>query len=240
MLKTFLLLTLAMSLPASVLAQENRCDAKLADLPHSTELRGFNLGMSTGQVKQRLPQVVFGRADEFGVIKTSINPHYDPKIDKTGLDDVRTISLEFLDGQLTSLWIGFESSFKWSNVDDFVKGISRSLELPLAWSNWRDRGQQLHCVDFTFTVTMVARGVSFRIVDESAANLVAMRREAKEELASSQEAVEAGQIVSDKLSKTYYPSGCQPDPAIDESNRVVFRSIEAAEKAGYTRAKGCD
>ncbi len=240
MLKTFLFLALAVSLPASGSAQENRCDVKLADLPHSTELRNFNLRMSTDQVKQRLPQVIFGRADEFGVIKTSINPHYDPKIDKTGLDDIRTISLDFLDGQLTSLWIGYESSFKWSNVDDFVKGISRSLELPSAWSSWRDRGRQLRCVDFTITVTMVAGGVSFRVVDESAADLIALRREAKEELASSQESEESGHIVSDKSSKTYYPGGCRPDPAISDTSRVVFRSVEEAEKAGYTRAKRCE
>lgn len=154
---------------------------KLAELPQSPEFRGFYLRMSAEQVKKLIPQVILGRADEFGLARTSINPYFHPRIDKTNLEDVRTISLDFLDGQLTSLWIGYEGTFKWSKVDDFVKGISGSLQLPGAWARWRDRGQQLQCADFKIIVTMIGGGVSFRIVDIAAEDQLAMRRQAKEE-----------------------------------------------------------
>src|SRR5882672_2641544 len=61
----------------SVCAQDTKCNLKLAELPDAAELFGFRMGMTTAQLKQRVPQVVFGRADEFGVLKTSISPDFD-------------------------------------------------------------------------------------------------------------------------------------------------------------------
>src|SRR6266852_6197343 len=90
------LLLLTLAAPGS--AQESSCKAKLADLPPAVELRGFRLGMTTDQVKARVPQVVFGHKNELGVSKTSINPDFDPKIEKSNFADVRTVSLDFLDG----------------------------------------------------------------------------------------------------------------------------------------------
>ncbi len=77
-----------------------------------------------------MPQIQFDRADEFGVSKTSISPFFDPRFDKASFADVRTISLDFLDGKLVALWIGYESTFKWKTLDEFVAGISKSLNLP--------------------------------------------------------------------------------------------------------------
>ena len=111
-------------------AQEKKCTLKLADLPASPELFGFHPGMTTEQAKSRVPQLDFGRVDSFGVSKTSINPDFDPRIDKASLNGVRTVSLDFLDGRLTSLWFGYDSTFKWATVPDFVRGISQSLHLP--------------------------------------------------------------------------------------------------------------
>ena len=162
-------------------AQESQCTLKLADLPAAPELMGFRLGMTTDQVKARVPQVIFAKADDVGVAKTSISPDFDPRIDKSTFAGVRTVSLDFLDGRLTSLWLGFDGSFKWKTVPEFVKGISQSLRLPDAWTSWRTRGQQLRCADFQMTVIIVAEGPSFRIVDEAAEQTVTARRQAKEE-----------------------------------------------------------
>jgi len=84
-------------------AQTPNCSLKQDQLKDTPELKGFRLGMSVDQVKSVEPLVKTGRADQFGVIKTSINPLYDPRFNHAGYADVRTISFEFLDGKLTTL-----------------------------------------------------------------------------------------------------------------------------------------
>src|SRR5882762_1058573 len=169
---------LALAVPAS--AQENTCKAKLADLPNAPELSAFHLGMTPEQVKARVPQVKFGPTNEFGVSKTSINPDFDPQIDKTNFTGVRTVSLDFLDGRLTSLWIGFEGTFKWKTADEFVRGISHALAVPEQWIT-KGRSQQLTCTDFQVTANIIAGGPSLRIVDMPAEETVAARRQEKED-----------------------------------------------------------
>ena len=176
-LAPFLILLCASIAPA----QDRQCTLKLAELPDAPELHGFRMGMTKDQVKARVPQVVFGKTDAFGVSKTSINPDFDPRIDKSSFAGVRTVSLDFLDDRITSLWLGYDGSFKWKTVPEFVEGISRSLHLPDAWTSWRSRGQQLRCADFQMTVSFVAEGPSFRILDENAEETLAARREASEE-----------------------------------------------------------
>jgi hypothetical protein len=224
---------------ASALAQDNKCVLKLSELPDAAELFGFRMGMSTAQLKLRVPQVVFGRVDDFGVSKTSISPDFDPQMDKAGLSGIRTVSFDFLDGRLTSLWLGYDGSFKWKAVPDFVTGISQSLHLPDAWKSWKVRGQQLNCADFQMTVSIVAEGPSFHITDETAEQTVAARREAKEEQEAAIEEGEQSAIVADTKAKVYYPESCPPANEIHAENRVVFKTKEEAEKAGYKAAKNC-
>src|SRR5215510_12062196 len=69
-----------------------QCTKKISDLPAAPELLGFHLGMTKDQIKARVPQTVFGRADDFGVTKTTINPYFDPTIDKTKFEGVRSVS----------------------------------------------------------------------------------------------------------------------------------------------------
>ena len=235
---SFLFLLLAQSAPA-------QCTKKLSELPAAPELFGFRLGMTREQVKALVPQTSFGKTDPFGVTKTTINPHFDPSIDKTKFEDVRSISLDLLDDRLTSLWIGFEETFKAPTIDEFVKFISQSLQLPGAWSSWKSRGQQLRCADFQLIVTTVARGPSFRLLDIAAEDVVAARRQAKEEMDSAAQAngeaesTEPEVITGDKQSKTYYTNSCRPQKEISESNKVVFKTSADAEKAGFKPAKNC-
>src|SRR5687768_14231671 len=90
----------------------SQCIKKSTELPAAPELLGFQLGMTKEQVKAKVPQTQFGRADSFGVVKTTINPHFDPTIDKMRFEGVRSISLDLLDERLTSVWIGFDETFK--------------------------------------------------------------------------------------------------------------------------------
>ena len=93
----------------------------------------------------------------------------------------------------------------------------------------------MNCADFAMTVTIVAEGPSFHIIDETAEETIAQRRAAKEEQDSAAE--EAGaEIVADKKAKVYYLDGCLPAQEIKEADRVAFNSREEAEKAGYKLA----
>ena len=240
MLRPCLLLLLLLFPATSASAQ---CTKKMSDLPIAPELLGFRLGMTRDQVKARVPQTVFGRADHFGVTKTTINPYFDPTIDKTKFEGVRSISLDLLDDRLTSLWIGFDETFKAHTAEEFVKLISQSLQLDGNWSS-RSRGQQLRCADFQLTVTTVANGPSFRLIDTAADDLVAERRQAKEEQDSAAEAGNGGEsseaeVVADKHSKTYYPAGCETAKEVNEANKVTFKTAAEAEKAGFKAAKNC-
>jgi hypothetical protein len=225
----------------NVVAQDSQCKVKLSELPQAAELSGFRLGMTMDQVKARVPQVTFGRTDDLGVSKTSINPYFDSRIDKSGFADVRTVSLDFLDGRVTSLWIGYESTFKWPTVADFVKGISQSLSLSDAWSLWKLEGQQLKCADFQLTVSTVARGPSFRILDLTSDAILTARRIAKEKEkeALAENSDEEPEILGDMQNKIYYLADCEVAKEISASNRMTFKTAGEAEKAGYKPAKEC-
>jgi hypothetical protein len=224
-----------------------QCTKKMAEIPAAApELLGFHLGMTKDEIKAHVPQTKFGRTDDFGVSKTTINPHFDSTIDKTKFEGVRSISLDLLDERLTSLWIGYEQEYKVKNVDEFVKMISQSLQLPAAgWSSWRSRGQQMRCADFQLIVQMVAGAPSFRVFDVAADETVGQRRQAKEEQdsmaesAAEEEAAAPPEIIGDKKAKTYYLGTCRPEKEIVEANKVVFKTRDEAEKAGFKLAKNC-
>lgn len=220
--------------------QETLCDKKLIDLPPASELFGFRPGLTIEQVKLHVPQIQFGPVDDLGSSKTTFNPAFDPRIQTSTFPGVRSISLEFLDGRVSSIWIGYDSSFKWKTVEEFVRGISLVLKLPDAWQSWRVRGRQLRCSDFQMNVIVVAEGASLRILDQAADDVWAARRAAREERLSAEENnQEAEEIIADKQTKLYYTAGCQPLKPISNTNRQIFHSSEEAESAGYAPARIC-
>ena len=231
-------------LPFAVPAQTVPCKVSLSSLPAAPELKGFHLGMTMEQARVHVPQILFGPTDLLGISKTTINPGFDPRADKSKFHDVRSISLDFLDGRLISLWIGYDSNFKWTGVPEFVAGISQSLSLPNGWSEWKVRGRQMRCTDFELTVTTVAQSPSFRIVDSGAEETIVARRNAAAEEAEAteteaDEASEPEDVVADRKTKTYYQSACRPAVPIAEANRITFRTTAEAEKAGYTLSRAC-
>src|SRR5260370_12776191 len=114
------LLLLALGTVTTASAQQSSCSAKIEQLPDAPELRGFHLAMTYDQVQARVPPIQFGRADEFGVAKTSINPSFGPQFDKASFADVRTISLDFLDGKLVTVWIAYQSTFHSHKLHPFL------------------------------------------------------------------------------------------------------------------------
>ncbi|HEX8709569.1 MAG TPA: hypothetical protein VF723_15115 [Pyrinomonadaceae bacterium] len=161
-------------------AQDSKCALKLAQLPTAAELRGFQPGMTIEQLKARLPKLRLPPADEFGFTAVNIFPDYEAWIDKAVFAGVRSISLEFLDGRLFSLWIGYDASFKWKNVDELVAGIAPQLNLPSAWQT-KGRNRQLSCVDFQVAVIPVGQSPSIRISDDAARELLEKRKAEREE-----------------------------------------------------------
>jgi hypothetical protein len=221
---------------------EAQCTQKLADLPAATELMGFRLGMTKEEIKALVPQTNFGRNDHFGVSKTTINPQFDPRIDQAKFQGVRSISLDLLDERLISLWIGYDETFKVKTIEDFVKLISASLKVNGDWVTARGRGQQLKCTDFQLAVSSIAGSPTLRVLDFGAEEVIAQRREAKEEQDAAAEAAGnegAIEIVADKHSKLYFLSNCQSTKGIKETDRIVFKSIDEAERAGYKLAPEC-
>jgi hypothetical protein len=244
------MLRILLVLLASALSVSAQCTQKMATLPAAPELYGFRLGMTRDEIKTLVPQTEFPRTDHFGVTKTTINPHFDPKIDQKKFEGVRSISLDLLDDRLTSLWIGYDETYKIKTVDEFVPAIAQSLQVSGKWSSWKSRGQQLRCTDFQLIVSTLAGGPSLRLLDFAADDTIAARRQEKEEQDALAEAQangdadkesdsESDTIVGDKQSKTYYPNGCHPAKEISEANRAVFKTAAEAEKAGFKLAKNC-
>jgi len=222
-------------LTAATASAQPTCALKLDQLPESVELRGFHVGMTFEQAKARVPQVQLARPDQFGVAKISINPYFDPSFDKTTFADVRTISLDFLDGRLVSLWIGYERTFKWQTLDAFVAGISKSLNLPPAWPVKRG-GRQLTCDGFTVLASLIAGSPSIRISEDAAQETIATRREEATAAAEAAAAV----VIGDQRTKLYYPSDCSALLGISELKRIKFKDKDEAEKAGFKLAKDCE
>ena len=212
-------------------AQPTSCSLKPDQIANAPELFGVHLGMTPQEVKTPLPLVQYGRADPFGLMKTSFNPHFDPRVDKTAFPDVRTISLDFLDGKLVTLWIGYEATFKWPKLDQFVANFSKSLGVPADWPVKRN-GRELTCDGFSLFASMIGGGPSIRITDETAQDVIATRREAALE-------AEENEVSGDTRTKSYYPADCSARDRVPQASRTTFKNKDEAEKAGYTLSKDC-
>ncbi|PYS48083.1 MAG: hypothetical protein DMF68_14185 [Acidobacteria bacterium] len=164
----------------SVSAQEAKCSMKLADLPSIQEMRGFHTGMTIDEIKARLPNVRLGPADEFGFTALNIFPDYEKGIDKAAFAGVRSISLEFMDGRVSSVWIGYDKTFKWQELEEFEKEMTAALKLPNAW-RIKFRTRLINCADFTVAIIPVGESPSLKINDETARELLEKRKAAKEE-----------------------------------------------------------
>jgi hypothetical protein len=177
-----LFFTVIMILACSYVAvgQESKCAVKLADLPPAAELRGFRVGMTVEQVKARLPKLQVRPADEFGVTSFNIFPDYESGIDKTVFEGVRSVSLDVLDGRVFSVWIGYDKTFKWQTIDEYVAGITAALKLSNSWRS-KFRTRLLDCADFTVAIIPVGESPSIKIIDKAAKELLDKRQAAKEE-----------------------------------------------------------
>jgi hypothetical protein len=168
-------------------AQENKCTLKLSQLKQAPELYGLRIGMTLDQVKALVPSLQPGQTDDLGFATTSFSPDFNPQIDKTVYAGVRTVSLEFLDGKLFVIWIGYTKSYKWKTLDEFVPGMSTALGLPIGPWSANSSKPLVECSDFDITASMIGGGPSIRITDRTAKELWEQRRTEKEEKRSEQD-----------------------------------------------------
>jgi len=175
-----------------VTAQENRCNLKLTEIKQAPELYGLRLGMTPEQVKTVVRSLQPGHADDLGFATTSFSPDFNPQIDKGAYPGVRTVTLEFLDNKLFTLWIGFNSSYKWKTLDEFVPGMSAALGVPAGLWSVSSSKPVIECNDFEIVASMIGGGPSIRLVDRNARELWEQRRTEREEKRSEQEEEEPG------------------------------------------------
>lgn len=154
---------------------------KLSQLKAAPEIQGFRLGMTISEVKVIAPTLPTVKADDLGLMKTSFSPRFNPQIEKTKFENVRTISFEFLDDKLMDLWIGYTNDFKWSAIDEFFSQMNLALGLPA--NGWRTKAfeRRLECEEFQITVTSLAAGPTIRFTEKSSKKLWEQRRALKAE-----------------------------------------------------------
>jgi hypothetical protein len=157
-----------------------KCALTSDQLSQLAELKGLWPGMTTEQVLAVVPSLEMGKPDELGLSRTSFSPDFNPKVNKAAFQGVRTISLEFLDGRLFSVWVGYNETFKWKNMDEVVRAVTQSLKLQGEWEI-RSRVQQIRCGDFQMAVTAVAGSPTLRITDETYKEAWEKRRTEKAE-----------------------------------------------------------
>lgn len=165
---------------SSINAQTGQCTVKMGQLPRVAETRGFHLGMTAQEFKVRAPQLKLARTNNYGSAAVNVFPAFEPNIDAATFAELKTVSLEFLDNKLTSLWIGYDSSFKWQTVEEFTGGIAAALKLPAAWHSAGVRASRMDCEDFAVIVTMIGQSPSLKLVDKVAQATLDKRRAAEE------------------------------------------------------------
>jgi len=236
--KAFLLILFVLLCVTRGSAQQSTCSVKSDQLPAAAELRGFHLGMTFEEVKTRVPQVRFQTPDQLGVSKTTINPSYDPSFDQQSFEGLRTISLNFLDGKLATLWIGYDGSFKWQKLDEFVTGFGKALNLPAPWTT-RGVGRELTCDGFSMMASLIGGSPALRFTDDAAQGIIQARRSEAAAAAEAAQAAAAAVVIGDSRTKLFYPNDCDTVEDIPAASRVRFKDKDTAEKAGYKRAKDC-
>lgn len=152
-----------------------KCSLTPDQLSQASELKGLWPGMTLEQVLKVVPSLEMGRKDELGLSKTSFSPDFNPKLDKSAFQGVRTISLDFLDDKLFSVWLGYNESFKTKTMDEMARAVAQSLKLPDAWET-KVRSRSLTCGHFEIVVTMVGGSPTLRITDETARETWEKRR----------------------------------------------------------------
>jgi hypothetical protein len=102
------------------------------------EIRGFKLGMSTQEVKNRLPSLRVPAANRYGATEITVYPKRGRLSDISAeYKGVNNIAFEFLDNRLTDIYFLYDDSIKWPSSGEFISRVSEVLNLPEGWETYR-------------------------------------------------------------------------------------------------------
>jgi hypothetical protein len=192
---------------------KKQCSLTLAQAP---QLRGFSLGMTQERVVARFPGISIDRADQSGVAKLrltvieSLGARIAARdravqadiVDVTGegrsftidasrfpdLKGVRKIQLQFINGRISYVGVAYDDSIKWETLDEFVRTVSKILNLPEEWQrpadSDSDREKELRCSDFVLTADVggdpTDTRVAAHLILEDLAAIQALERRQKD------------------------------------------------------------
>jgi membrane-bound lytic murein transglycosylase D len=164
---------------AALKAKEAGCQLTLAQAP---ELRGFRLGMTLAQVKEKITsESYFDRlytVSEFGERSVRVSGYQLKAENSKGVSDAE---FEFLDDKLTLLKVTYDGSVRWNSPQEFVSRVVEALGLPPS-DDSRRSAYRLECSGFIVEIDYSSGYMpTIRIYDPEAPRVVAKRRADKEE-----------------------------------------------------------
>lgn len=124
MLRAILFLILANCAPVAA----QTCTKPESDTPI---IRGFKLGMTVTAAKT-VYQYISDEKDETGYFSVDVTNMLLPESQAKG---IAKMNLGFLDDRLVSIIIVYDEATTWESVDQFAAAVSKTLGIPLRWTN---------------------------------------------------------------------------------------------------------
>jgi hypothetical protein len=140
------------------------------------ELRGFRLGMTTEQLKARVPGILV-QQQEFGASRAVLSSVNFMNLDAAAYRGVSEIYFSFVDDRLVSFSVNYQG-VPWKGPDQFAEKVSESLKLPAAWHS--QNGSEVLTCD-GFKVTASAYPTAIMLSAPGYAEVIKRRREQYEE-----------------------------------------------------------
>jgi outer membrane protein TolC len=174
-------------------ARGPRCTLSLAEAPI---IGGFRLGMTIDEAQARFPNNPIPAPNEFGVSTMHLRGINSPA--GSALEGANNITVEFTDGRLSYIRVGYPVTNKWENKDEFVASIASRLDINGRWVPFYDwenktirdaedlRDMALECSGFRLSAGIGIEGIGsgdqtphIELEDEAAARTVKAREEEK-------------------------------------------------------------
>lgn len=143
-----------LKVPPGVRPPRPMCPLKLEQAP---EVRGFKLGQTIGQIRDRFPRArsYEGLMAE-GVGVRTIRLGYSDFMQSAEFKDVWRVSLTFLDDNLASFTLNYDLGTHWGSAEEFKTAVAERLGLQQTGWWGHDRRLTLGCEGFDVTADVSA------------------------------------------------------------------------------------
>lgn len=113
------------------------CPLTLADAPI---IGGLRLGMTVAQASALFPSLKLSPPDRVGVTNAILNRQDLAR--NQFFEGVQTILLQFMDGRLYFIHVGYPVTNRWNSKDEFITALSEKLKVTGDWKpfyEWQDK-----------------------------------------------------------------------------------------------------